>query len=141
MSTSTALDQYRFQQLGRLRDVLELIGRIREISEPITSPEGLRQTIELLLRFADLLGVSADVTERLRQILADENVFQIVLAIVRFLYGVATMEAQDGRMVAFADDRSQLQIDVKDFMSWLRIVIEIINLLRLIRGGLPSIGI
>lgn len=132
----TRLD-FKFQELGLLRDVLELIGRIREIDEPITSPEGLRQALEFILNFAELLGVSAEITDRLRRVLADENVFRIVLAIVRLLLGAAGAEAQDNKIRAFWDDGSEVLIDSNDFLDWLPIIIQIIDLLRMIIGGRP----
>lgn len=131
-------DQLKFQQLGVLRDVLELIGRVRQIQEPITSPDGLRQMIELLLHFAELLGVSGELTDRLSQILADENVFQIVLGIVRFLLGAAGVETEEGKLCASYADGSTTVIEPQDFLSWLPIVVQIINLIRIIRGGLQN---
>jgi hypothetical protein len=47
MSAPAIVAEFKFRELGRLRDVLELIGHIRQIQEPITSPSGLRQAIEL----------------------------------------------------------------------------------------------
>jgi hypothetical protein len=44
MTQPAQLAALNFEQLGLLRDVLTLIGRIRAIEEPIASPEGLRRT-------------------------------------------------------------------------------------------------
>jgi hypothetical protein len=125
-------------QLGLMRDVLELIARIRQIQAPITSPDGLRQTIELILHCAELLGVSGELTDRLRQMLADENVFQIVLSIMRFLLGMASGETADSKPRASFDVGNTIRIEPQDLLSWLPIVVEIINLIRIIRGGLPN---
>jgi hypothetical protein len=141
MAKPITLAEFRFQQLGLVRDVLELIGRLREIQEPITSPGGLRQTIEFILHFAELLGADADVTNRLREIISDENVFEIVLGLVRFLLGIAGIETEDGRIRASFADGSEVLINAKDFLSWLPIVIQIINLIRIIRGGSLQSGL
>jgi hypothetical protein len=138
MNATVDLAECRFRQLGLMRDVLELTGRIRQIQAPITSTDGLRQTIELVLHFADLLGVSSEFTDRLRQILTDENVFQIVLGIVRFLLGDGGVEASDGKLRAAFADGSSTVIEPQDFLSWLPIVVQIINLIRIIRGALPN---
>ncbi|MEX2140781.1 MAG: hypothetical protein WD894_16075 [Pirellulales bacterium] len=127
--------ELKFEQLGPMRDALEIIGRIRQIREPITSPDGLRQTIELVLHFAELLGVSGELTDRLGQILANVNVFQIVLGIVRFLLGAAGAETGDGKLRASFADGSTTVIEPQNFLSWLPIVVQIINLIRIIRGG------
>ncbi|MEX2141326.1 MAG: hypothetical protein WD894_18820 [Pirellulales bacterium] len=135
MTEPLGLPGLKLQQLGVLRDVVELIGRIRQIQQPITSADGLRQTLELILHFAELLGVSGELTDRLRQILADENVFQIVLGIVRFLLGAAGAETETGQLRAMFADGTSVVVEPQDFLSWLPIVVQIINLIRLIRGG------
>ena len=134
MTQPLQLTELKLQQLGQMHDVLALIGRIRQLQEPITSPDGLRQTIELVLHFAQLLGVSGELTDRLRQILADENVFQIVLSIVRFLLGMAGGESPAGNLRASFDVGNTRRIEQQDLLSWLPIVVQIINLIRLIRG-------
>ncbi|MEX2139856.1 MAG: hypothetical protein WD894_11380 [Pirellulales bacterium] len=136
MTQPLQLTEVKLQQLGLLRDVLELVGRIRQVQEPITSPDGLRQTIELVLHFAELLGVSGELTDRLRQILADENVFQIVLSIVRFLLGMSGGETAEGKLRASFDVRNAVRIEPQDLLSWLPIVVQIINLIRIIRGAM-----
>jgi hypothetical protein len=139
MTRSVALSELNFAHLSKISDLLELLHLIRRIQKPIASPEGLRQAIELLLRIAELLGVSSDMIERFRQILTDDNLFQIVLAIVRLLSGMATVETRNGMLVAYLMDDRELAIEAADFLGWLRIVIEIVNLLRIILGEVPRI--
>ena len=136
MTPPLRFDGFNVQQLGLLRDVLELIGRIRQVSDPITSPDGLRQTIELVLRFAELLGVSGELTDRLRQILADDNVFHVVLGIVRLLFGAAAVTTDDGKVRVSFVDGTTAEVEPQDLLSWLPIVVQIINLIRLIRGAM-----
>jgi hypothetical protein len=134
MTQPLQLTELKLQQLGQMHDVLELIGRIRQVQEPITSPDGLRQTIELVLHFAELFGVSGELTDRLRQMLSDDNVFQIVLGIVRFLLGMGGEETAEGKLRASFDVGNTRRIEPQDLLSWLPIVVQIINLIRLIRG-------
>jgi hypothetical protein len=81
------------------------------------------------------LGVGDELTGRLRQILTDENFFQIVLSIVRFLMGEFGTEAVDGKLRASLADGTSVVIEPQAFLSWLPIVVQIINIIRLIRGG------
>jgi hypothetical protein len=136
MSAPPSPVEPRFRQLSLIRDLLQLIGRMRQITDPVTSPEGLRQAIELLLSFAELLGLSQEVTQRLRQILDNEIIFQIVLGIVRFLLGEGISNINDGHLHATFGDGSTFVVEAKDFLSWLPIVVQIINLIRFIRGQL-----
>ena len=136
MTQPVNLSDFKIHELGRLRDMLELIGRIRQIQAPITSPDGLRQAIEFVLHTAELLGVSDELTNRLREILADENAFQIVLGIVRFLLGEMGVETSEGNIRASFADGNSVVIEPQAFLNWLPIVVQIINLIRIIRGGM-----
>jgi hypothetical protein len=138
MAQLLQLTDLKLQQLGLMRDALELIGQIRNVQDPITSPGGLRQSIELVLRFAELLGVSGELTDRLRQILADENVFQIVLGIVRFLLGALDDDTAGRELRASFDVGSTVVVEAQALLSWLPIVVQIIHLIRMIRGGLQN---
>ena len=41
---------------SKLRELLDLLAALREIREPLTSPAGLRASLELLLRLAEFAG-------------------------------------------------------------------------------------
>lgn len=85
MSDTLALTPSMLNRLAKIREALELVGAISAIERPLTSPDGLRQSIELLLRLAALLGVDDRLIERLASILLDDGVFNIVLAIVQYV--------------------------------------------------------
>ncbi len=136
MDKSANTVAFSLSRFGKIRDILSLIGDIRAITEPISSAEGLRQSIELLIHLASLVGIDSRWTDRLRSILDNDAVFDIVLAIVRYVSGIASHETDnDGVRVMLADDGHEVVVDAQSFVDWLPIVIQIISLLRQIRGN------
>jgi hypothetical protein len=120
------------QSLDKIRDLLRIIADLRGIGD-ITTPDGLRRAIEFVLELADLIGLDEKLVERLRTILADQNVFQIVLSIVRFLAGFVDVvgEPADGRFhLSSVDGQTQSDMSIRGFLEWLPIVLQILDLLR-----------
>ncbi len=72
---------------SRLRELLQVIADLQDVSAPLTSPEGLRRAVELVLRLGELLGLDPAWLERLRPILTDDGVLNIVLAVWQFVLG------------------------------------------------------
>jgi hypothetical protein len=126
----------------KLRELLDLLAALRDIREPLTSPEGLRASLELLLRLAEFAGIDRAWTDRVRAILDDPRTFDIVLAIVRYLHGlIATdqiMQAIAEHHAAENNDRSNGDVAAQDFFDWLPLILEIIALLREFRRTAPS---
>ena len=124
----------------KLRELLGLLAALREIRDPLTSPEGLRASLELLLRLAEFVGVDPAWTRRLRSLLDDPRAFDVVLAIVRYLHGLMETE-QVMQAIAERDpaavERLAAETDVsaQDFLDWLPLILEIIALLREFRRG------
>ena len=84
---------------SKLRELLALLEALGAIRDPLHTPEGLRASLELLLRIAEFVGVDPDWTDRVRTILDDPRVFDIVLAVVRYLDGLVDGE-QSARLLA-----------------------------------------
>ncbi|MEX2138677.1 MAG: hypothetical protein WD894_05410 [Pirellulales bacterium] len=120
---------------SKLRELLDLLAALRAIRDPLSSPEGLRASLALLLRLAEFAGVDRAWTDRVRAVLDDPRSFDIVLAIVRYLHGLMETE-QVVRLIAENDaaavERLAAQNDVaaQDFLDWLPLILEIIALLR-----------
>jgi hypothetical protein len=117
-----------------------LLAALRDIRDPLTSPEGLRASLELLLRLAEFVGVDRAWTGRIRTILDDPRVFDIVLAIVRYLQGL--METEQVIQLIAENDTADVQrlaaetdLAAQDFLDWLPLILEIIALLREFRRG------
>lgn len=122
--------------LGRfasLRQLIELLSQLGRISEPITSPTGLRQTIEAALAVGRLVGLDGAWLERLRSALDNEAVFGVVLALVRLAAEAATARGDEqGVRVTAAD--AEVVLTPKALADWLPIVLELIELFRTLRG-------
>ena len=129
---TTALPVLRPHGPNKVGELLRLIARLRTIDDVI-SPEGLRQAIELALEFAALLGMESEFIDRLRVILADESVFQTVLAIVRFLGGLIDVvgePAQGAIRLSSVDGGTQSDVTIQGFLEWLPTVLQILELIR-----------
>ena len=114
---------------SKLRELLDLLAALRDIREPLTSPEGLRASLELLLRLAEFAGVDRTWTDRLRTILDDPRAFDIVLAIVRYLHGLIETE----QVIQSIAEHNATEVAAQDVLDWLPLILEIIALLRELR--------
>jgi hypothetical protein len=113
----------------KLRELLDLLAALRDLREPLTSPEGLRASLELLLRLAEFAGVDRAWTDRVRDIVDDPRAFDIVLAIVRYLHGLTETE----QVVQAIAECNATDVAAQDFADWLPLILEIIALLRELR--------
>ena len=121
----------RAQGLERLSDILQLIADQR--GGDITSPDGLRRAIEFVSEIAALMGMDEGFIERVRKILADEQVFQVVLSIVQYLGGVLRTAGgpRDSRIRFEAiDDSHGTIIESEDFLEWLPVVLQTLELIQ-----------
>jgi hypothetical protein len=122
--------------LGRfasLRQLVELLSRLGRISEPITSPAGLRQTIEAAIAIGRLVGLDGAWLDRLQSALDNEAVFGVVLALVRLAAEAATARGDEhGVRVTAAD--ADVVLSAKSLADWLPIVLELVELFRTLRG-------
>ena len=118
----------------KFRELLDLLAALRDIRDPLTSAEGLRASLELLLRLAEFAGVDRAWTDRVRTILDDPHAFDIVLAIVRYLHGLLDTE----QVVRSIADHDAADVAAQDFLDWLPFILEIVALLRELRLLRPS---
>ncbi len=136
MNESIAIAQVPLGGLSKVRDLLSLIGALRDINAPLTTADGLRQTLAVVLRLADMLGIDPAWSNRLAAILRDEGVFNVVLAIIQYLTGVAGKEQADNTIrVRIASSAREVIVDEASFAAWLPLVIQLLSLLRQIRGN------
>jgi hypothetical protein len=136
MKESLALAQIPLGSLSKIGDLLGLIGDIRNITAPLTTADGLRQTLALILKMADMLGIDPTWTNRLASILSDNGVFNVVLAIIQYLTGVAGAQQADNTIrVRIAVGEPEVIVDETAFTTWLPLVLQLLGLLRQIRGN------
>lgn len=136
MKEAIALAQVPLGGLSKIGDLLGLIGDIRNITAAPTTADGLRQTLALVLRLADMLGIDPTWTNRLASILGDSGVFNVVLAIIQYLTGVAGAQQADNTIrVRIAAGEPEVIVDEAAFAAWLPLVLQLMALLRQIRGN------
>jgi hypothetical protein len=123
----------KFPPFDKLREFLRLLAALASIGEPITTPEGLRKALTVVLQLAQFLGLGQEFIDRVQKILADEHVFQIVLSIVQYLAGVLQMTRgqHDSRIRFVAVDGSLGTIvEAQDFIEWLPFVLQLVDLIQ-----------
>jgi hypothetical protein len=122
--------------LATLRQVLDLISSLRKLGDPLTSAEDLRASIALLVQLGGALGIDRAWTDRVSSALNDERVFAIVLAIVQYVAGLSGRELGDGTLkVQNTVTGESLHVEPQALADWLPIVVQLISLLRQIRGA------
>jgi hypothetical protein len=120
-------------RFASLRQLFELVSQIGRLSEPITSPTGLRKATEIVVSLGRLVGIDAAWLDRLRTALDNEVVFGVVLALVRLAAQAATASNDDrGLRISSAD--ADVVLTGQAIADWLPIVLELIELLRTLRG-------
>jgi hypothetical protein len=120
-------------RFASLRQLLELVSQIGRMSEPITSPGGLRKAIEIVVSLGRLIGLDAAWLERLQAALDNDAVFGVVLALVRLAAQAATARNDDaGLRIRSAD--ADVVLTGQAIADWLPIVLELVEMLRLLRG-------
>src|SRR5436305_15201965 len=85
MSPLMTIEQFPLPALGKLIQVVDLLEQLRAAAATIGTADGLRNVVSLLGQLGQLAGVDAAWTSKLQTILADQQVFDIVLAIVRYV--------------------------------------------------------
>jgi hypothetical protein len=122
---------------SKLRELLDLLAALRDIREPLTSPDGLRASLELLLRLAEFAGIDRAWTDRIRRVLDDQRAFDIVLAIVRYLHGLMATEEIVRSIAQYnaaaKNNATTADLAAQDFLNWLPLILEIIAFLRELR--------
>ena len=124
------LQSFPALRLAKLRELLDLLAALRQISWPIATADDLRRAVALLVRLGQLVGLDPAWTARLQSILDNPDVFDIVLAIARYLSRQFAIDAANDGVFALGDDPVTLDIDAQSFAAWLPIVLQILNLLR-----------
>src|SRR3954447_13359426 len=84
----------QLQSIGNLRDWLALISAVRNFDQPIDSPEGLKQAIAIVAQLGETLGLDADWIEQFIAALENPAVFEIALAVDRYLLTLFTKQPE-----------------------------------------------
>ena len=79
------LQSFPTLRLAKLRELLDLFAGMRQIAWPIETADDLRRAVALLVRLGQLVGLDPAWAAQLQSILDNPAVFDIVLAIARYL--------------------------------------------------------
>jgi hypothetical protein len=120
-------------RFGSVRQLLELLAQLGRLDQPITTPGGLRQAIQFAVAVGRLVGLDAGWLERLQTALDNEAVFGVVLALVRLAAQAATASNDDAGLRISAAD-ADVVLTGQAIADWLPIVLELVELIRLLRG-------
>jgi hypothetical protein len=120
--------------IGNLRDWLELISGLRNFDQPIDSPDGLKQAIAILAQLGETLGLDADWIDQFRAALENPAVFDIVLAVDRYLLTLFAKQPQPSLRV-LADSPRDIEAQALGIQDWLAIVTELLQLLGRLKGA------
>lgn len=136
MESTTMRNRLDMGPLVKLRDLVRIIGALRDIEDPFASREGLRQSISLLLELAGLLGVPTEWADQVRAIIGDDRLLEVFLAVLQYVLGLAEHAVEDGSVRVWVQGRPDraVTVDQKSLLDWLPLVVQIIGLLKLIRG-------
>ena len=120
--------------IGQMRDWLALISTIRNFNQPIDSPEGLRQAIGILAQLGETLGIDADWIDQFRAALENPAVFDIVLAVERYVVTLLAKKSEPSLRV-LADSPRDVAAQALGLQDWLALITEIAQLLARLKGA------
>jgi hypothetical protein len=138
MNATLSIPQFPPVQIAKLSSLLDLLDELRQAAASLATPEGLQNALGLLIKIAEALGMDAAWTEQLQTILSDQNIFEVVLAIVRLLNSLLPGGGQPASAtatVASAAVPATVTLDAQAFIDWLPIVIQILQLLQQVAAG------
>ncbi len=119
-------------RLGMFKELLKLLRALGDLDLPVNDRDGLRRWVDLLLRLAAVAGIDARWIERLGSILEDEDVLQIVLAVLRYVSRLARTQEHKGINPAMVEARTP--VEAQTVAEWLEILIAICQLFRQWKG-------
>jgi len=122
-----------FERLTKLRDLLDLIGTIRDLDDPFGSVEQFRKLVDLVTRLGAFFGVDQTWLDRWESILIDDKLVIAVLAVVRYVLSLTAKSATTNRA---ADAYPAVVIDRHSYVDWLPLVVEFLQLVLRLRGAL-----
>ncbi len=125
MSPLLTIEQFPPPALSKLLQVVDLLEQLGVAAPTITTADGLRNIVNLLGQLGQLVGVDSAWTSKLQTIIADQQVFGIVLAIVQYVDSLLAAKPQAGAPAAAA-----LTIDAQAFADWLPSATQIVRLVK-----------
>jgi hypothetical protein len=132
---ASSLPLFRF---ASLRDLLDLLAMLRDAREPVTTPEGLKNAIEVLLKLGEAIGVEPALLDRVRSIAEEPHVLEIALAVLKYALSLYEFTSQaaiaHGHVGHDAADHGSLTVQSIGLAGWLAIAMQVFELLKRLRN-------
>jgi hypothetical protein len=149
MKTSAIIDTSFLPNLSSLRDLLELLASLRDISNPFGSPDGLHAAFQLLEQLGGIVGLDSKWIAWLSGIESNAELFDLVLAAGKYLESIFEPTPPTGSPatgspatlpIKASDDTaaSDAQVQSIDFSKLLPLLAEILQLWQQLRAALPA---
>ncbi|HEY2827643.1 MAG TPA: hypothetical protein VGJ04_08595 [Pirellulales bacterium] len=134
MTTPVISKSLAFPNLASLRDLLNLLASLRNLSNPFTSADDLRTAVELLLNFGATLGLDPNWLAWLQSIHDNPQLLAIVLAVGQYLESLFDLVQPP----ASISNTSRRGADVHpavaiQWTNWLALISQIVQLLEQLR--------
>jgi hypothetical protein len=133
MTSSKSVRTVSPASLAKLRDWLDLLAALGDFNQPINSPEGLRQAIAVLLRLGETVGLDPVWLARFGAVLEDPAVFDIVLAVEKYLLRLITAAPRPTPTTG-TQPGENITIQSLSLNDWLSLIAEVLQLLGRLRA-------
>ncbi len=134
---STLESSLSLPDLATLAELLELLAKLCDLNQPLTTPDGLRNAIELALQLGAAAGIDATWLAWLRENVEQPPVFDIVLAVVAFLSSIVEPSSTNSAIHAWRNAPRTSATAAPPSISlsqWLLLIGSLVSLLQKILG-------
>lgn len=131
--TTITMQRFPGGALAKLRDLMRLVAVFRGEPPVLTDANGLRQALETILKLGEIAGLDAEWLARLRSIIENDATFQLVLSLVRFVYGLLDGDEKPGD-VQSQEVELLSTVEAQSALAWLPLVIQLVGLWRQVRA-------
>lgn len=128
MTTTLSVRSAAWQRLAQIRELLDLVNEVRALDDPFASPDDFRRLITLVVRLGSAFGFDSAWLERFERLLTDDDLVAVVLAITHYVLHSTGVKATNAV--------EPLVVDAQSYADWLPLVIELVQLVRKLRGAL-----
>ena len=137
MTVALSVRSAAWQRLAQLRELLDLVNSVRALDDPFATPEDFRRLITLVVRLGSAFGFDAPSLQRFEQLLTDDDLVAAVLAITHYVLRSTGLQSTTLRTASLQATSTvePLVVDAQSYADWLPLVIELVQLVRKLRGA------
>lgn len=137
MTVTLSVRSASWQRLAQLRELLDLVNEVRALDDPFASPDDFRRLITLVVRLGSACGFDSAWLERFERLLTDDDLVAVVLAVTHYVLRGVGLQATGvpSTNMPTASNPQPLVVDAQSYADWLPLVIELVQLVRKLRGA------